>query len=134
MRIKNKKASIVITVVALALIVGLNFIASVSSELTETSLVVKGVFASVSVDYDNIKEVELVDEIDYGTRVGVSTYKINSGKYTNSAYGTYQLYAFKNTGKNIVVHCDDASIIVFNKSTAQATIDFYTELLTKINN
>ncbi|MEA5026603.1 MAG: PH domain-containing protein [Erysipelotrichaceae bacterium] len=133
MKKNNNLWKLIVTVVVLVAVFVLNFVGSIKSTLTDDALVVDGVFAQTSVEYKDITAVKLVDDISYGSRVGVSTFKLNSGTYTNTEYGTYTLYAYKNIGKHIVVYYGESAIMVFNCATAQETTDFYQLLLAKLN-
>ena len=110
----------------------MNFLGSVKYELKDDSINVKGIFTQVEVPYDVIDEVTLVDDIDYGSRLGVSTFSIVSGTYTNSAYGKYKLMAYRNTDKHIVINYNK-EILVFNQSTIEETQAAYQSLLEKID-
>ena len=90
---KNSLVKIIITAVVLIAFALMNFLGSVKYELKADSINVKGIFTQVEVPYDVIDEVTLVDDIDYGSRLGVSTFSIVSGTYTNSAYGKSKIEA-----------------------------------------
>ena len=129
---KNSLVKIIITAVVLIAFALMNFLGSVKYELKDDSINVKGIFTQVEVPYDVINEVTLVDDIDYGSRLGVSTFSIVSGTYTNSAYGKYKLMAYRSTTKHIVINYD-GEILVFNQSTVEETQAAYQSLLEKID-
>lgn len=129
---KNSLVKIIITAVVLIAFALMNFLGSVKYELRTDSINVKGIFTQVEVPYNVIDDVALVDDIDYGSRLGVSTFSIVSGTYTNSAYGKYKLMAYRNTAKHIVVSYD-GEILVFNQSTIEDTQAAYQSLLEKID-
>lgn len=129
---KNSLVKIIITAVVLIAFALMNFLGSVKYELKANSINVKGIFTQVEVPYDVINEVTLVDDIDYGSRLGVSTFSIVSGTYTNSTYGKYKLMAYRSTEKHIVINYD-GEILVFNQSTVEETQAAYQSLLEKID-
>lgn len=129
---KNSLVKIIITAVVLIAFALMNFLGSVKYDLRADSINVKGIFTQVEVPYDVIDDVALVDDIDYGSRLGVSTFSIVSGTYTNSAYGKYKLMAYRNTAKHIVIRYD-GEILVFNQSTIEDTQAAYQSLLEKID-
>ena len=92
----------------------------------------KGLFRKTEVEYDDIQEIELIEDLDYGTRLGISTFTIVSGTYTNKEFGTYKLMAYRNIDKHIIVKYNN-KIMVFNQNSIESTERLYQELVTQID-
>lgn len=132
----NKKNSnlikYIITAVVLIAFLLLNLFGSVKAEVKDEDLVINSLFKAETIKITTIDEIRLIDKFAYGSRVGISTFKINSGTFTNETYGKYSLMVYKSVNDHILIRYDD-KIIVFNLESETATQALYQELLALID-
>lgn len=130
-----KIGSIVFTLIILAGIGGLLFAGDVNLSVGKNAVEINAFMASgSSVDYTDIKEVYLSDDVHHGSRVGgFGGLKISSGNFENDKYGRYKLYAYNDNDTFIVVKTNEDKYIVFNQSSQKNTEKVYESILEKVN-
>lgn len=88
---------------------------------------------SYAVSFDDIAEVEVVDEFDAGTAVtGSENRSYYWGGWENDIWGEYTLCASKKISNALVVTCTDGSRLVVNyesESTTASLLGLVNELL-----
>lgn len=130
-----KIGSIVFTLIILAGIGGLLFAGDVNVSVDKNAVEINAFMAlGSSVDYTDIKEVYLSDDVHHGSRVGgFGGLKISSGNFENDKYGRYKLYAYNDNDTFIVVKTNEDKYIVFNQSSQKDTEKVYESILEKVN-
>ncbi|MDD2592651.1 MAG: PH domain-containing protein [Erysipelotrichaceae bacterium] len=129
---KSAYFKVIVTVTVLVAFLLMNILAKIQVELGSDKIVVKGIFTQTEVEYDDIQEIELIGDLNYGTRLGISTFMIVSGTYTNKEFGTYKLMAYRNIDKHIIVKYNN-KIMVFNQNSIESTGKLYQELVAQID-
>ena len=84
------------------------------------------------VSLQDIKDLELRDDIAIGERIlGISSFRMLGGSFTNEEFGKYKLYEYKSVDEFIVIHTAEG-VIVFNLETEEKTENIYKELQGRI--
>lgn len=116
--------AIVVAVVALLLSAGY-----VDVSMDEDGVKVDAFMTHEKIAYDDIGGIELVEDMDYGTRVGgYAGSDFLSGNFRNNELGKYTLAVHRSTDLCIVVHRTSGSAVVFNLTDEDSTRTFYEEL------
>lgn len=124
-------ASVVVVVAAVALLLSAGY---VDVSMDEEGVDVDAFMAHESIPYDDIARVDLVEDMDYGTRVGgYAGSDFLSGNFRNDDLGRYTLAVHKSTDLCIVVHRTSGSAVVFNLADEDSTRSFYETLLGMLN-
>ncbi|WP_050635259.1 DUF3784 domain-containing protein [Candidatus Stoquefichus sp. SB1] len=83
---------------------------------------------SMDIEYQDIKSVEYVDKLDTGQRTfGIGNAVIEAGKFKNSQFGSYRLYAYKQCHTYVVIHVNE-TIVVVNQKTVNETKKIYDQI------
>jgi hypothetical protein len=128
---KRSKASIIATVIIIAIIIVVMATGKVGIAADNDKLTLSSGLSKTEVYYKDITAIELRDTFSKVTRTfGVGSFKISSGSFKNTEFGAYKLYVFEAVDRYVVVRCGDA-VIVFNDKTAQDTQSRYQDLLAK---
>jgi hypothetical protein len=107
---------------------------SVNAEMDDERLHIDAPMVSVSIGYDEIFSLEVRENMDLGYRVsGFGGTKVLSGYFNNSEFGDYTLACYKDVKTYIVVKPKEGKMIVFNLDTAEGTLEFYRELVDKMD-
>lgn len=86
-----------------------------------------------SLKWDEVKNVELRSEVDYGTLVdGSDTSKEKSGRWTNDEFGEYELFVSPKISTCIVCTLQSDRTIVLNYESEESTESFYQAILEKL--
>lgn len=130
-----KIGSLIFTLIILAGIGGLLFAGDVSVNVGKDSVKVSAFMATGStVEYADVEEVYLSDNVHYGSRVGgFGGIKISSGNFENDEYGRYKLYAYNENDTLIVLKTNEDKYIVFNQPSQKETVKVYESILEKVN-
>lgn len=136
----HNKIGLVRVIIAIGILV-LVFIAfvlvgkkGIKAELLDDSIVVTAFMFDQGVTYDSIENIELCDNIDYGSRIfGVGTFQIKSGNFHNDRFGDYKCAITEDSTNCIVIKIQGGSYLVFNQKSNQETADFYTKLIQKVS-
>lgn len=96
---------------------------SVTAQVDDTMLGVLGTYGSaLFVELDEITGVRSADTLVFGTCVeGEETKDTLSGRYSNDAFGEYELHVYPETTPYIVVEYGEGNTLVFNQATARLT-------------
>ncbi len=118
---------IVAVIVAFAMTTG-----HVNVSMDEDSVNIDASMMRADIPYTDITDVELREDMKYGTRVGgLGNSNFLTGNFMNDEFGTYKLAVFKSCNLCIVIHTAD-KVYAFNQSSTDDTLSFYDELLGKI--
>lgn len=86
-----------------------------------------------SLNWDEVENVELRSELDYGTLVdGSDTSKEKSGLWTNDEFGEYELFVSPKISTCIVCTLQSDRVIVLNFESEDSTNSFYEAILVKL--
>ena len=77
-------------------------------------------FEDLTVGYDEVDSVELVEDFDRGTRVyGFGGSKLLMGTFESDTYGKYTLYAYTKCDYGVVVRSGEKTLIITGKDKAE---------------
>ncbi|MDR1404787.1 MAG: DUF3784 domain-containing protein [Candidatus Methanoplasma sp.] len=127
-------AGISVAVVAAILIAVFLFIGSgsVNASMDDERLHVDAPMVNSYVYYEDVRSVDLRENIDLGMRVGgFGGSKILSGNFNNGEFGDYTLACNKDVKTYIVVEHGQGKILVFNLGSAGETVGFFEDLTEK---
>lgn len=83
-------------------------------------------------DYSDIEGVSFEEEFRFGSRVGgFGSFKLNEGRFKNTEFGRYTLYAYIKC-RSVVVMRTEEDIIVVNAESREETEKLYLQILEKI--
>lgn len=104
---------------------------SVTSQVDVEKLGVMGSYGeTIFIPLEDITDVQLVDELDFGTAVDAEeSGNTMCGTYENDAYGTYELRVYMKKSPFIVVAYGDGDILVFNQGSKKLTQNIYEDLI-----
>lgn len=127
-----KKLTVIVLVVAvliLILSVVMMFTGNVTIEFGDTHITAKATFYShASIAYDDIDEVRLRENIDFGIRTfGFGSPKLSVGTFDNDEFGSYTLYAYTGAKACVMIRCDQKIFIITGKDDA-STKEIYQKL------
>lgn len=128
---KNSIVSIIILVLVAFLFIAI-FIQGVKVEQKDDMFKVSGgLFYSEKIAYSDITNVELRDNIEYGSRTnGASLLKYKLGIFSNKEFGKYKLFVNDSINKFIIVTYGE-KVLVFNYKDLSETTELYSTLLEK---
>lgn len=132
----NRKVSIGIgiTMVVIFAIVGvLLSTGDVKVVLNENSMEIDASYVGDKVlDYSEIKEVSFEDNFQFGSRVGGwGSFKLNEGRFKNTEFGRYTLYAYIKCRSVVVMQTEEDTIVV-NAESREKTEKLYLQILERI--
>lgn len=103
----------------------------ITVEFNDASVYINSTRYYMSVEYEKIAYVELVQMPDRGEVVnGSDDMTIRTGIWTNDTWGEYTVCAIPHASNCIVMHLTDGRIFVFNARSDDYTAELYHELLT----
>lgn len=108
---------------------------SVDATLDDEKLHIDAPMVNRSIYYEDIVDVELRYDMDYGSRIGgFGGTNVSSGNFNNAEFGDYTL-AIYNSARSvcIVVEPESGKMMVFNQGSVEETESFYLELLEKLS-
>ena len=104
----------------------------VTATLENDHLHVDAVMVNENIAYTDITDVELRENMDYGSRVaGLGGSDYLSGKFKNSEFGTYRLAVHKNVSECILVKYS-GGVLVFNLGSNAETETFFADLSARL--
>lgn len=106
---------------------------TVSLESFDETLKIQGESGyTIDLVYDEIQNVELIENLDYGVMIkGVDENKEKSGIWKNDEFGEYQLCVNAKIDSCIVLHIENG-IQVVNYESNKSTESLYEAILTRI--
>lgn len=124
--------SVVVMLVVLAIVAWTMTIGNISAIMEEECISIDATMMHEHVYYDDIVQIELRDDVDYGDRIGgLGNGKVLTGNYRNDEFGKYRLAVWRNVDECVVIHTVD-KVIVFNLKDAENTYTFYKDLLDRV--
>jgi len=91
---------------------------------------VKTTLKTYSINYVDIDEIKLIDELPKSRKVtGVNSLGLDSGKYKCDEYGEYLRATYSNNHKFILIERENELLFVFNCKDDEQTIATYNEIL-----
>lgn len=132
----SEKAVYISLALALAIIVGaivLMFVGDFTVVFNEDSFTVDAaLWSDLTVAYDAIDSVELVEESERALRVsGYGSAKLGMGLFKNDTLGTHTRYCYLACDSAIIIQADGKTLVI-NGEDAKLTEDIYTALVEKI--
>lgn len=132
----NRKVAIGtgISMVVIFVIVGvLLSTGDVKVVLNENSMEIDASYVGDKVlDYSDIKGVSFEEEFQFGGRVGgFGSFKLNEGRFKNTEFGRYTLYAYIKCRSAVVIRTEE-DIVVVNAENREETEKLYLQILEKI--
>lgn len=102
--------------------------------LNDSSMEIAGSYmGDKTIDYSEIKEVNFEDNFQFGSRNGgFGSFKLNEGRFENTQFGRYTLYAYVKSRAVVVMHTEE-DIIVVGLESREETEKLYQEILEKLN-
>lgn len=127
------KGRYIFTIIALVAVAVMILAGNTSAEFGDSSVKLKAFMTSSSeISYDNIKNVEYTDAFERGTRAfGIGSFKIETGDFKNSEFGSYKLYSWKACDAVVLISTKDNKYYVTNGKTEEETRALYEQLLEK---
>ena len=101
--------------------------------LGENGMKIEGSYINdKTLDYSEIKEVSFEDDFQFGSRDGgFGSLKLNEGRFENSRFGRYTLYAYVKCRSVVVMHTEE-DIVVVNAESREETEKLYLQILERI--
>jgi len=131
---KSKQSQVIFAVIFVFLI-GLCFIfvGQVKYEIIENEIKLSGTLTkSTTIKFNEIQSIEYIENLEIGTRdIGLGTFKMEIGSYSNEEYDKYKLYAYASVEHYIVIKYND-KVLLFNQSTIDSTRSIYNTLKSKL--
>ena len=112
---KTARGLSITAIVTILLLVGIVMVTGeVGISYDESSFTLKATYGSnLTVDYERISEIELVESYDAGSRVyGFASARLNLGQFQNEEFGTYTLYAYTGAKQAVIVRCDEQILVI----------------------
>lgn len=112
---KTARGLSITAIVVILLLVGIVMVTGeVGISYDESSFTLKATYGSnLTVDYERISEIELVESYDAGSRVyGFASARLNLGQFQNEEFGTYTLYAYTGAKQAVIVRCDEQILVI----------------------
>lgn len=103
---------------------------SVTAQVDGEKLGVMGTYGkTIFVMLDDVTDVQLVDEMDFGTAVDAAeTGNTMCGTYDHDVYGAYELRVYMKKSPYIVVTYGEGDVLVFNQVSKRQTQDIYEDM------
>ncbi len=133
----QKKHSMKFTIIILAVVavcfIVMNLI-GIKAEPLESAVKISAPMFSQTVSYQDIADVQLRSDINYGTRTfGSDMIGIKTGTFRNTEFGEYQCAVYASVSECIVIQKASGDIIVFNSSTKEQTTEVFSTLQQKLS-
>ena len=127
--------SVALTAVVFAFVAFLCFTGDVEAVCGDDTLVIDASFNSaISVNYEDIDEIELRENFDKGSRIiGFGSPRLSVGSFKNAELGTYTLCSYTKCPVAIVISSGE-KILVVNLADKAATEELYNTILEKLEN
>lgn len=123
-----------LTAVVLIVVAVVMFSGRVQYEAADDGFTVRCGSTKTEVVYSDIESVTLITALEIGVRsFGMSTFQVDSGTYSNTAYGSYLLLAEKSQKVCYVeVKTKSGDVVVFNQKTEEDTRSAYEQIKSHI--
>lgn len=130
---KNPILIFFIILVLMLSFIAVIYIKGISVNLNDNGFTINSSSYNKEFKYTEIESVELLDNVDYGTRTfGLNAIVLQIGNYKNNDFGNYQLAVYKNNDSSIKLTTKASEIIVFNIKSKDDTKKLFEELKSKI--
>lgn len=107
----------------------------IQAEFSDTQIAITSNRYNLTVRYDLIESIELVDMPDRGEHIdGKDDINIRYGIWTNDTWGEYYVCAIPNATNCIVMHLNDGRTFVFNARSNDYTAELFAELESHLAN
>lgn len=121
---KYRMIGIIVTLVLailFAALIPLMFTGNITVEYGNAGFkIVADYFEDLTVGYNEVDSVELVEDFDRGTRVyGFGGSKLLMGTFESDTYGKYTLYAYTKCDYGVVVRSGEKTLIITGKDKAE---------------
>ena len=121
---KYKVIGIIVTLVLAVLfaaLIPLMFTGNITVEYGDGGFKIEAdYFEDLTVGYDEVDSVELVEDFDRGTRVyGFGSSKLLMGTFKSDTYGKYTLYAYTKCDYGVVVRSGEKTLIITGKDKVE---------------
>ena len=121
---KYRMIGIIVTLVLailFAALISLMFTGNITVEYGNAGFKIEAdYFEDLTVGYDEVDSVELVEDFDRGTRVyGFGGSKLLMGTFESDTYGKYTLYAYTKCDYGVVVRSGEKTLIITGKDKAE---------------
>lgn len=121
---KHRMIGIIVTLVLailFAALISLMFTGNITVEYGDGGFkIVADYFEDLTVGYDEVDSVELVEDFDRGTRVyGFGGSKLLMGTFESDTYGKYTLYAYTKCDYGVVVRSGEKTLIITGKDKVE---------------
>lgn len=105
------------------------FLGSVSVKFENEKIVIKGTLTQdANIKYADVDELLLYDSVNKGyPSMMFKNFRVNTGRYSSSQYGPYQLMVHNGVEKYIILKSND-QYVIFNCETEKETKDCYKKL------
>ena len=122
----NTQRSMIVTMFLIAIVLFL--FANVKIDINNTYVYAKGTLSGKeTVYYDEINEVFMTDTLDMSDKEkSTKNFKINCGTYIDKEWGTYDLFAYKDSVKFVVIRHDGGTLVIGQKTVADTENDYNT--------
>lgn len=130
---RNKILVLVLILALLALLAALLFSGEITYTLGDDGLKIESTVASgLEVSYEEMDEIQLVEDFDKGARVmGYGSFRLSMGFFQNEALGDYTLYAY-NSCEGVILIRSGEKYLAINARTEEETLALYENLLEKL--
>lgn len=134
---KPSKIGMTVTLISVALLsaffVWLMFTGDIGVDFGEESFTVEASFYSdLTVKYEDIDSIELIDSNVKGSRVGgFESLRLSMGNFRNDEYGTYTRYSYNSCDSAVVIR-DGDKVLVLSGKDIESTKELYEELIQKM--
>lgn len=139
MRKNNPALTTIVTVAAIAVVVAVSIILKSAGDIEYTFedasfSVHTSMWKDLSVNYEDINSAELREDIVIGSREnGYGSKKLNMGRFSNSEFGNYTLYAYTSCNSLVLLHMKDGSVIVLGGEDRETSGSVYNSILNRIS-
>jgi hypothetical protein len=129
---KPNKIGIIVTLISVAVLSALfawiMFTGDIGVDFGEESFTVEASFYSdLTVKYEDIDSIELIDSNVKGTRVGgFGSPRLSMGNFKNEEFGTYTRYTYTNPDSCIVIQVGEKILVISGSDAAETEAIFDT--------
>ena len=110
------------------------FTGSISISYTDTGFTVDSeYYDSLTINYDDIEEIEVKENIEIGVKeFAFNSAKLSLGKFTNNEFGSHTRYTY-NACKTVVVMKIDGKTLVINDKDDDTTREIYLKISSEMS-
>ena len=133
----NKAGKIISLIFVPFIIIGIciiMFTGSISISYTDTGFTVDSeYYDSLTINYDDIEEIEVKENIEIGVKeFAFNSAKLSLGKFINDEFGSHTRYTY-NACKTVVVMKIDGKILVINDKDDDTTREIYLKISSEMS-